>query len=315
MLQNLLDSWSGPATRHAMMVHFPIALSALGVPVALLAALSRKQPNPMRWLALALYALLSLAALAAKLSGEAAEEAIEGSLPETARPVLEHHEERAEWVWIFGSGVAVLLAGSLAGRGVLRPVCSWLAMAGGLFVAVWLADTAEHGGRLVYHHGAGTEASAVVVTGDGGSAAAASDPRLEHFRNRVRPILVDNCLRCHNPTRMRRAGELDLTKIAGALAGGMSGPALVPGRPDESLLLVAVRHEDPDLQMPRNKEKLPQPQIDALERWVADGAVWEPFEYRLATAAAVGDDEAGALEPDEDEPVEDEPGIEEPDGG
>jgi len=109
----------------------------------------------------------------------------------------------------------------------------------------------------------------------------AGDPRIAFFNDQVRLILVNNCLRCHNPERMERAAGLDQTTIAGLLTGGMSGPALVPGRPHESLLIRAVRWEDPDLKMPRGKDQLPEAQIAVLEKWIADGAVWEPFDYEV----------------------------------
>ncbi len=78
---------------------------------------------------------------------------------------------------------------------------------------------------------------------------------------------------------MRRAGGLDQTTMAGLLTGGLSGPAIVPGRPDESLLIKAVRWVDEDLQMPMAEDKLADDRIAALEKWIADGAVWEPFEF------------------------------------
>ena len=67
--------------------------------------------------------------------------------------------------------------------------------------------------------------------------------------------------------------------MAGMLTGGYSGAAIVPGRPDESLVMTAVRWEDPDLQMPMSEDKLPDESIAALEKWIADGAVWEAFTF------------------------------------
>ncbi len=287
MIENLVDAWNLPATRHAMLVHFPVVLSILAVPVAAIAALIRRDRNAMQWTAVALFALLAITSATAKLSGEDAEEAVEGSLAGPAEEVLERHETLAEWVWIFAAGVTALTGASLIWRSRPRLVFGWLAVAGGLFIAGWVANTADHGGRLVYRHGAGTAAAAVVVPAAGPAPAEAPvlDRRVVAFREHVRPILVENCLRCHNPQRARRSGDLVLTSIAGALDGGMSGPVIVPGHPDESLLITAVRRTDPDLQMPKGRPKLPDDQVEALERWIADGAVWDAFEYTAPAAA------------------------------
>ena len=131
----------------------------------------------------------------------------------------------------------------------------------------------------MYEHGAvgGADLAALITASPSGEPEA--DPRMAHFREQVMPILVEHCLRCHNPTRKKRSGGLDQTTMAGLLAGGYSGPAIVPGNPDESLLMMAVRWLDPDLQMPIMADKLPDEKISALETWIADGAVWESFAY------------------------------------
>ncbi|MBY0229082.1 MAG: hypothetical protein K2W96_07375, partial [Gemmataceae bacterium] len=90
----------------------------------------------------------------------------------------------------------------------------------------------------------------------------------EGFEKRIRPLLVEKCLSCHGD---KPKGGLRLTSRAALLQGGDSGPAVVPGKPDESLLLKAVRHEG-ERKMP--KEKLSASEIDALARWVARGAPW-----------------------------------------
>ena len=168
----------------------------------------------------------------------------------------------------------------------LRASSAWLAVAGGLFIAGWVGNAADHGGRLVYEHGTGTpDQAAEIVASTDPDPAPSADPRVAFFRDAVRPILVGNCLRCHNPRRMKRAGDLDQTTIGGLLAGGWSGPAIVPGNPGESLLIAAVRRVDPDLEMPPDRDKLPEETIAILEKWIADGAVWEPFEYPPPQAA------------------------------
>jgi hypothetical protein len=102
------------------------------------------------------------------------------------------------------------------------------------------------------------------------------------FESKVRPVLAENCVNCHGAKKQR--GGLRLDSRAAALAGGDRGPALAPGRPDQSLLLKAVRHED-DLKMPP-KSKLPREQVAALTRWVQMGAPW-PGAETAAPAAPV----------------------------
>lgn len=109
--------------------------------------------------------------------------------------------------------------------------------------------------------------------------------RVEFFESRVRPLLVQHCVKCHGPEKQE--SDLRLDDRAAALRGGLSGAAVVPGRPDESLLVAAVRFEG--LEMPPDG-RLADDEIAALEQWVRDGAVW-PGGARQS-APALGDQEA-----------------------
>ena len=93
----------------------------------------------------------------------------------------------------------------------------------------------------------------------------------QFFEGKIRPILVDNCYKCHSAQAEKIKGGLLLDTRDGVLKGGDSGVAIIPGNPDESLLIKAVRYTDPDLQMPKNR-KLPDDAIAALETWVRMGA-------------------------------------------
>ncbi len=285
MIGHFLDAWNDPAMRHAMVIHFPIVLAVLGVPVLLAAAILERYRTSLRVASVVMYALLALSAFVGRGSGQDAEEAVEASLDDAGEAILEAHESLGIWVWVFGGAVAAIAAAGFARPRALQVGAAWAAAAGGIFTAAWTANTADHGGRLVYLHGAGTRgALANQPASTDAPATPGGDPRLAFFNAEVRPILVNNCLRCHNPQRMERSAGLDATKIAGLLAGGESGPAVVPGRPDESLLIRAVRWEDPDLKMPRGKDKLPEAQIAVLEKWIAEGAAWAPFDYEVPAA-------------------------------
>ena len=101
-------------------------------------------------------------------------------------------------------------------------------------------------------------------------AGAADDPAgLAFFEQKIRPVLVKECYACHSATAKALKGGLRLDSRAGMLAGGDTGPAIVPGKPEESPLLEALRHEG--LAMPP-KSKLPDAVVADFERWVKLGA-------------------------------------------
>ena len=91
----------------------------------------------------------------------------------------------------------------------------------------------------------------------------------EFFLARVQPVLEAKCLGCH---ASEPQGGLRMDSREALLKGGNSGPALVSGNPEESLLITAVHYKH-DLKMPPTGA-LPQEEIDALVRWIGDGAVW-----------------------------------------
>ncbi|MEY4832889.1 MAG: hypothetical protein RL527_1102 [Planctomycetota bacterium] len=114
--------------------------------------------------------------------------------------------------------------------------------------------------------------------------------QLKFFESTIRPILVDQCYGCHSAQSGRSRGGYVLDTRDAARKGGGSGPGIVPGKPDQSLLIQAVRYHDDDLQMPP-KGKLTDEQIKALERWVAMGAP-DPRESATAKPASGGGDAA-----------------------
>ncbi len=97
------------------------------------------------------------------------------------------------------------------------------------------------------------------------SAVLASD----FFEKEVRPILAERCFSCH--ANGKKKGGLSLASRDSLLKGGDSGPAAIAGKPDESLLIKALRH-DGELKMPR--EKLPAREVAILARWVKLGLPW-----------------------------------------
>ena len=103
-------------------------------------------------------------------------------------------------------------------------------------------------------------------------AAEPSADAVEFFEKKVRPILVMHCSECHSRDSKKRQGGLLLDSRDGWMRGGDSGAVIVPGDPEKSLLILAVRQTDKDLRMPP-KQKLTDTQIADLEAWVKNGAV------------------------------------------
>ena len=94
----------------------------------------------------------------------------------------------------------------------------------------------------------------------------------DFFEKKVRPVLVKECYKCHSAEAGRVKGGLRVDTRDGLFKGGDSGPAIVPGNPDRSLLVRAIRYRERDLQMPPDDKKLPASQIADLEAWVRMGA-------------------------------------------
>ena len=93
------------------------------------------------------------------------------------------------------------------------------------------------------------------------------------FESKVRPILSEKCYECHSASANKSKGGLRLDHINLILKGGDSGPALVIGKPLESLIMEAIRYEDPDFHMPP-KEKLSKQVVVDFEKWIMEGAHW-----------------------------------------
>jgi hypothetical protein len=97
-----------------------------------------------------------------------------------------------------------------------------------------------------------------------------ADPaQLKFFEERIRPVLVEHCYSCHSADAKSIKGGLVLDSREGILAGGDSGPALVPKKAADSLLLQAMKHES--LEMPPER-KLPENVIADFSKWIENGA-------------------------------------------
>lgn len=102
----------------------------------------------------------------------------------------------------------------------------------------------------------------------------ADDSKEAFFETRVRPVLINQCFECHG--RSDPKGGLRVDSRDALLRGGESGPAIVVGDADASLLVRALRHTDDNIQMPP-KSKLDKPIVDDITNWVNAGATWPAF--------------------------------------
>jgi len=137
----------------------------------------------------------------------------------------------------------------------------------------------------------------VLAAGDPVNGQRPTADQIRFFETSVRPLLVERCFKCHGDKK--QWGGLRLDSREALLQGGDSGAAIVPGKPDESLLIRAVRHTDDDLRMPQD-DKLTQPQISELVRWVEMGA---PYPITTVTTQRTRDPNHWAFQPPVAPPV------------
>ena len=115
------------------------------------------------------------------------------------------------------------------------------------------------------------------------AAVAVGQDKVEHFEMQVRPVLAKNCYGCHTQSAM---GGLRMDSREALLKGGKSGPAVVEGKPEQSLLIRVIDHSHDRLKMPPSGKISPE-EIRLLSNWVRDGAV---FPSKSVPAIEVGSD-------------------------
>ena len=148
------------------------------------------------------------------------------------------------------------------------------------FVTLGFAVAASHSPVV---HGQAKEVAAAAPV-------ASNEDNTQFFTQKVRPVLAQSCYQCHTT---EQAGGLRLDSLDAVLKGGDSGPALVPGDPEKSLLIKAIRQTG-DLKMPPKGDKLSDGDVANLVEWVKRGGTWDsaesakPVTALLTAAAAKG---------------------------
>lgn len=99
---------------------------------------------------------------------------------------------------------------------------------------------------------------------------------LNYYIGSVKPIFKENCYRCHYG--LNRKSGFNLGTRAQVLKGGNHGLAVVPGHPDQGLLMIVLRHQGPPehpMPMPHKEDMLPRNELAAISKWIADGAIMD----------------------------------------
>src|SRR5260370_15709476 len=115
-------------------------------------------------------------------------------------------------------------------------------------------------------------------------AAAITPQETEFFEKEVRPVLAEQCYKCHGPDKQK--GALRVDSRAAILKGTDDGPIVVPGKPDQSEFIKSIKHIG-DSKMPEKADKLPAAQIAALEQWVKMGMPWPDNDGAAKPAASM----------------------------
>ncbi|MCU0712433.1 MAG: PSD1 and planctomycete cytochrome C domain-containing protein [Pirellula sp.] len=123
-------------------------------------------------------------------------------------------------------------------------------------------------------------------TSDDKSAPGKSHEAVKQFENEIRPALIEHCIKCHGDAKQE--GGLRLDSRDALLTGGDSGPAILPGDVEQSLILSALNHQD--FEMPPGK-KLDDRIIQEFTTWVANGALWPATDVALRREAMKVTDE------------------------
>ncbi|MCC6950031.1 MAG: DUF1501 domain-containing protein [Phycisphaerales bacterium] len=275
--------WQTGGRLHPVLVHFPLALVALAAGAEVLSAVAGRRGGVGRGLGMMMRGPSALArgclVVGAPAAGVTAWSGWLNAMHEHGGggPLeIEGHR----WVGIAAAAVALMAMASVL-------AASWRVTETGMRVyralvvlAAMLMGVAGHmGGSLVYggdylfsplRRALGWERA---ETHAGTTPVAPEDagPPVD-FAAEVWPILESTCIDCHGDVRKR--GQLRLDSLAAALKGGKTGPGVVKGDPGASHVIRRVKGLDGKVIMPEDADPLTPEQIEVLERWVRQGAVW-----------------------------------------
>ena len=134
----------------------------------------------------------------------------------------------------------------------------------------WIVDVADGKIVLTSQGGAANFSGVEIWRGEHDGHVALPEEQLAFFEKRIRPLLISKCYECHSQESDEIAGRLLVDSAPTMRRGGDSGPAIMPGNLDKSLLIEAVRYGNKDPQMPPDA-RLSAAEIRDLEEWVRMG--------------------------------------------
>ena len=164
------ESLNEPSRVHAMLVHLPIAIGALGLLLLVILLITGGNADTLRWVCFVLYGIGALTAWYASVTGEQALAQISASgatLSESAEQQLSAHQQMAQRTWIVMLVTAFLVALTAIRATAMRTITLLLALLASLISCGWIVVTAHYGDTLVFVHGAGVATSAVVKDREG----------------------------------------------------------------------------------------------------------------------------------------------------
>jgi uncharacterized membrane protein len=253
---------------HVLVVHFPIALIVLIGLIEVWRWWRRDQtPNA---LLLPLSILTACSAVIAAGMGwlQASSMAMAGA----GADLLQVHR----WTGTTTAAVAVLMAFT---RWRLERAASPRLMTmhrSGVAVGVILVAVTGHVGGLLVH-GDNYLSSAMPWARAQPTSSPTSPTPTDHenrvvFVRDILPVLSASCLECHGPAKQQ--ADLRVDSRAALLSGGETGPAIILGRGDDSLLVQRLRGQGGEPRMPKKKEPIPDATIAVIVRWIDEGALW-----------------------------------------
>ncbi len=280
MLNDLITAIQNPSMRHAILVHFPIVLSIIIIPFALLAALPQcKKSKIFPIITTLLLAAFALSAALAIKAGHNAESHL-GNIIKVISQTVTEHEDAAEYLGYFGLAAALLSLLAFTPKPKLARIGKYLTLIAAALIAAQVGKTAHLGGTMVYKYGAGTPNPMTkpqyeelnAIQSNENPESLVSDPRLLTFRKQIKPLLEDQCFGCHHPGAKKT--QLDLTSFRALQTTGKNSPIIIPGDPDGSFI-ISVLEWTGKLKMPKGGDQLTKEQITTIKKWIKDGAVWE----------------------------------------
>ena len=156
---SVIEELISPQVLHAVLVHLPLALGMIGIPMVFIGAVTKMNNPTLRWVIFFVYVFMALTALPAAFMGARALSAAEGTMPAAAVAIAESHKWMAKNAWVLPLITAFLVLICRTKQEWFRVAVATLAVLAGVAAGIWMGITGYYGGELVYGYGIGTPAA------------------------------------------------------------------------------------------------------------------------------------------------------------